>query len=153
MKLYLMQHGEAMSKAENPERPLTERGARDVRRMSEVLARSGMQLTEIRHSGKRRAEETARIVAHYFHVHEDGLVAVEGINPNDDVRPCAEDLQGQVESVMIVGHLPFLSRLTSSLLIGDAEQSLVQFQTGGVVSLMRQEGHWAVEWMVIPSIV
>ena len=30
MRLYLMQHGEAMSKAENPERPLNEQGRQNV---------------------------------------------------------------------------------------------------------------------------
>ena len=34
MKLYLVQHGEAKSKAEDPQRPLTERGREDVARVA-----------------------------------------------------------------------------------------------------------------------
>jgi len=34
MKLYLVQHGEANSKAEDPQRPLAERGRGDVARVA-----------------------------------------------------------------------------------------------------------------------
>lgn len=152
MKLYLMQHGEAMSKAENPERPLTDRGKDDVGRVATFLARSEREIKEIRHSGKRRAEETASIVAQHLQA-QDSVIAVGGINPNDDVVPVAEALQGQTEPVMIVGHLPFLSRLASHLLTGDAERTLVQFQMGGVVCLTRQEENWTLEWMIVPDVV
>ena len=33
MRLYLVQHGEAKSEEEDPDRPLTDRGASDVRRV------------------------------------------------------------------------------------------------------------------------
>lgn len=152
MKLYLMQHGKAMSKAENPERPLTVQGKEDVERVSTLLALSKISVSEIRHSGKRRAEDTACIAAQHLQA-QDKVVAVEGISPNDDVTPVAEALQGQTDPVMLVGHLPFLSRLASYLLIGDAEKTVVQFQMGGVVCLAKQEENWVVEWMVIPEIM
>ncbi len=152
MKLYLMQHGEAMSKAENPERPLTERGKDDVERVSKFLAQSKVQRLEIRHSGKRRAEDTANIVAQHLQA-QNKVAQINGISPNDEVTPIAETLSGQTDPVMIVGHLPFLSRLSSYLLIGATEKTLVQFQMGGVVCLTRQEENWTVEWMVVPDIV
>ncbi len=34
MELYLVQHGEAKSKAEDPQRPLTQRGREDVARVA-----------------------------------------------------------------------------------------------------------------------
>jgi phosphohistidine phosphatase len=153
MKLYLMQHGEAMSKEENPERPLTEQGKGDVERVSAFLARLGREIPEIRHSGKRRAEETAEVVAKHLQLKEEGITAVSGLNPSDDVRPIAEALQWQTQSVMIVGHLPFLSRLASYLLSDDVEQTLVQFQMGGIVCLARQDDDWTIEWMIVPEII
>ena len=152
MKLYLMQHGEAMSKEENPARPLTERGKEDVKRVVAFFARSGKATFEIRHSGKRRAQETADIVAKHFQL-QDKVIAVSGLNPNDDVRSVAETLQQEAQSVMLVGHLPFLNRLASYLLSGNAEQTLIQFQMGGIVCLTRQENDWSVSWMIIPEIV
>jgi phosphohistidine phosphatase len=151
MKLYLMQHGEAMPKEVHPERPLTERGKEDVVHVAEFLARSGVRIAQIRHSGKRRAEETAAIVTQYLHL-QQAAFAISGIDPNDDVKSFAEVLQRETQSVMLVGHLPFLSRFVSYLLTGDVEQLLVQFQMGGVICLESQEGKWGIRWMVVPEL-
>ncbi len=151
MKLYLMQHGEAMTKEEHPERPLTDRGKVDVERVAAFMARSGIYLDQIRHSGKRRAEDTANIVAQHLRAQE-AVVVVSGMNPNDDVKSFAKALQREPQSVMLVGHLPFLSRLASYLLVEDSEQSLVQFQMGGVVCLVLQEEKWIIQWMVTPEL-
>lgn len=151
MKLYLMQHGNAMSKAENPERPLSEQGQQDVERISTFLARSKSKISEIRHSGKRRTEETAHIVARHLKL-QKYVVKMDGLRPNDDVRPVAEILQKEAQAVMIVGHLPFLSRLASYLLVKEPEHMLIQFQQGGILCLDKEE-NWTVEWMVVPAIV
>ena len=152
MKLYLMQHGKALTKEENPDRPLNEQGIDDVERIAAFLARAGSDIPEIWHSGKRRAEETAGIVAQHLQLQE-GSTAMKGLSPNDAIQPVAERLQQRTTSVMIVGHLPFLSRLTSYLLSADPEKSLVQFQMGGIICLTRQENAWIEEWMIVPEIV
>ena len=46
MKLYLVQHGEAKSKVEDPQRPLTERGKEDVARVTALAAGTGCQVWE-----------------------------------------------------------------------------------------------------------
>ena len=63
MELYLVQHGEAKPESEDPERPLTDRGEETVRRMAAWAAQVGLKVDEIRHSGKRRAEQTASLLA------------------------------------------------------------------------------------------
>ena len=161
MKLYLVQHGEAKNKAEDPQRPLTERGRDDVARVAAFAATAGCRVGQIRHSGKRRAEETASILAEYLSPAE-GVVAIPGLAPRDDVRPVAEALhppsfspiggdEGAV--VMFVGHLPFLDRLTSLLVTGDAECSIVRFQKGGIVCLVREDGNWAIGWIITPDLI
>jgi phosphohistidine phosphatase len=152
MELYLVQHGEAKSKAEDPERPLTERGRECVARVAAFAAGAGLQVGQIRHSGKRRAEETASILAEYLSPGE-GVAAVSGLAPKDDVHPIAEALQGEREPVMLVGHLPFLDRLASLLVTGDAERSAVHSQKGGIVCLMREDEKWVVGWMVTPDLI
>jgi phosphohistidine phosphatase len=152
MKLYLVQHGEAKSKAEDPQRPLTERGREDVERVAAFAAGAGLQVGQIRHSGKRRAEETASILAGYLSP-TNGVVAIPGLAPRDDVHPIAEALQGEMQPVMFVGHLPFLDRLAGLLVTGDAERSIVRFQMGGIVCLVREDENWAVGWMVTPELM
>ena len=152
MKLYLMQHGEALRAEEHPERPLTERGKEDVERVAAFLARAGIRVDQIRHSGKLRAAETANIVARQLRIPEV-VAAVSGINPNDDVQPVAEELQRETQAIMLVGHLPFLSRLASYLLAGEPGKALVQFQMGGVVCIEQQEGKWGVTWMIVPELL
>jgi broad specificity phosphatase PhoE len=47
MRLYLVQHGEAKSEAEDPDRPLTDRGAAYVREVAKrATAAAGRKLVE-----------------------------------------------------------------------------------------------------------
>ncbi len=153
MKLYLMQHGSAMSKEENSARPLSAQGIKDVEKVAMFLSRVGSasQLSEIRHSGKRRAQETAEIVARSLG-RQERVIAVDGLNPNDDVSPVAAMLQQEDADLFLVGHLPFLNRLASQLLSGSPERELLQFQPGGVLCLLGQ-GDWKLCWMLIPTLL
>ena len=63
MNIYLVQHGEAVAKEVDPERPLTESGRSDVRRMASFLGAAGVRVSRIMHSGKVRAKETAELLA------------------------------------------------------------------------------------------
>jgi phosphohistidine phosphatase len=158
MELYLVQHGEAMSETENPERPLTVRGRKDVQRVSAVVGQFGLRPAEIRHSGKRRAAETAEIFAAALNRHEQ-VVAVAGMAPNDDVRPVAAALATMPQPLMLVGHLPFLSRLASLLLGGDPERPLLRFRMGGIVCLTHEPARtggtagWMIAWMLTPELM
>ena len=63
MRLYLLQHGEALAKEIDPERPLSDRGRADVSRLAALLRARGMGVGWIAHSGKARARESAEILA------------------------------------------------------------------------------------------
>ena len=152
MDLFLVQHGEAKSEAEDPERSLTDRGTEAVRRMAAWAAQVGVKVDQIRHSGKRRAEQTAALLAEQLSP-VNGTIAVTGLAPNADVRPVAEGLQAELGAVMLVGHLPFLSRLAGFLLTGDPEAGVIRFRMAGIICLSNQEGTWAVNWVVPPALV
>ncbi|MBI4241133.1 MAG: phosphohistidine phosphatase SixA [Candidatus Rokubacteria bacterium] len=151
MELYLVQHGEAEPESVNPARPLTGRGRLEVRRVARAAARLGLGIQQIRHSGKRRAEETAAILGEALGPLE-GVVAVSGLNPNDDVRPVAEDLARESRSLMLVGHLPFIARLAGLLVAGDPDRPVVRFRYAAVVCLGLEEGRWLVNWVLTPEI-
>ena len=53
---------------------------------------------------------------------------------------------------MLVGHLPFLSRLASYLVTGDPERPIFQFQNAGIVCLSRTGEGWAIKWSLSPRI-
>jgi phosphohistidine phosphatase len=152
MDLYLVQHGEAKPEAEDPERSLTDRGADTVRRMASWAAQVGVRVDQIRHSGKRRSEQTAALLAERLSPAE-GVIAVEGLNPNDDVRPVAEALRAEHESLMLVGHLPFLSRLASLLVAGNPEGGIVRIRQAGIVCLSQEGGKWAVNCVMPPELL
>jgi len=154
MRLYLVQHGDAVPKSEDPERPLSEQGRGDVARVAAFAQRAGIEVHQIRHSGKRRAEETAAILAEYLGP-ADGVVALPGLAPQDDVGRVAELLSRETRPLMFVGHRPFMDRLAGLLVAGAKGRVVVQFQKGGIVCLERdpQSRVWSVLWAVTPDLI
>ncbi len=150
--LFLIQHGEATTKDVDPAKPLTEHGAAVVETMAAWAARARVTVSEIRHSGKRRAEQTADILGRHLAPHR-GVVAATGLNPKDDVEPLAVELASWQDSLMVVGHLPFLDRLASRLVAGDPGAAAVRFTNAGIVCLGRDDSAWSLVWAVTPELV
>jgi len=71
----------------------------------------------------------------------------------EDVGAIADDLKGYRGSLMLVGHLPFISRLTGLLVTGDPEGEVVQFRNAGVVCLSDEGGRWQMSWAVVPDLL
>jgi phosphohistidine phosphatase len=115
--------------------------------MADWAAQVGLKVDPIRHSGKRRAEQTADLLGERLNPAK-GVIAVEGLKPNDDVRPVAEAILAGQGTVMLVGHLPHLSRLANLLLTGDPETSVLRFQMAGIVCVSNYEAKWAVNWLM-----
>ena len=152
MQLLLVQHAEATTKTDDPSRPLTTAGAESAEKMAIFAARHGVVVCEIRHSEKLRAKQTAEIFAEPLEP-SGGVTAVPGLAPDDDVQPVAEALARLDLPVMLVGHMPFMSRLAGLLLVGDADASPVQFRNAGIVCLVRTESSWAVSWAMTPEVL
>jgi len=150
MNLYLVQHGEARTETEDPERPLTARGRDDIDRLAELLKRLGVRVAEVRQSGKRRAQETAQILAAAVQPSRP-VVAMAGLSPKDPVEPIAEEVSAIHEDIVLVGHLPHLGRLTSLLLTGRKEPSVVRFVPGTLIRL-DHSGGWSLGWLVPPEL-
>ena len=151
MKLFLMQHGEAKSEVEDPERSLTVRGEEETQKISGAAKRLGICPSKIFHSGKKRTEQTAGIVAKALDLSAE---ISQGLNPNDDIRPWAERISKETEDLMIVGHLPFLEKLASFLVCDDEGAKAVLFRYSAILCLGRKElGRWAVDWFLKPEMV
>jgi phosphohistidine phosphatase len=152
MKLYLAQHGEALPREEDPERPLSQQGRRDVQAIAKMLDAAGIRVARVWHSGKRRAGQTAAIIAERV-CPRCRTEAIDGIKPNDSTAEFSQDVDVWQEDTLIVGHLPFMSRLVSGLVCGDPERELVSYYPGSVVCLERSGAHsWSVQWMLRPDV-
>lgn len=151
MKVYLVQHAEAKPKEEDPDRPLSELGRVHAEHVAAVAAKLGLQVDEIRHSGKTRAEQTAAILGAVLSPSK-GVCAATGLGPADDVVPVADDLEAASKPIMLVGHLPFLERLTGYLVTGNAGQAVVRFNKAAIVCLEQDCWRWHVTWILTPDI-
>lgn len=149
MKLYLVQHGEATSEADDPERPLTHAGSEDVRRVARfAVERGSVAVERILHSGKTRAQQTAEIWGEQLGAH---IEHIDGLAPLDDPAIWEQRMVAESTDMMLVGHLPHLSKLAGLLAGGDADRAIVSFVPGGLVGLERVTAGWIV-WLVIPPI-
>ncbi|MCG6885994.1 MAG: phosphohistidine phosphatase SixA [Proteobacteria bacterium] len=153
MKLFLVQHGEALSKEIDPDRPLSEAGWRDVQKLADFLSHLDMGVQRVWHSGKTRAEQTAGLLAQAILPHGQAE-SVSGLAPNDDVIAFAARLDTGGPATVLVGHLPFMARLTANLLVGDPQTELVTFKPGSMVCLEYTEGDgWRLDWMLRPELL
>ncbi len=152
MKLYLVQHGEAVSGDINPSRPLTKKGREDVEKIANFIKESGIKIDIIWHSTKTRAIETAQIFAQKL---SQGVLIEqkEGLSPNDPIKNIFEEIMACKADIMIVGHLPFLQKLASFALVNDESSSMVVFRQGGIICMERNEsGQWQLIFALPPDI-
>jgi len=152
MKLYLVQHGKAVQEELDPQRPLTEEGRRDTQKVAGFIKPLKISIDYLWHSGKKRAAQTAEILTEV--VKYKTLTAHNGLGPNDDVTALKDELATAQQDIMIVGHLPFLGKLTSLLLSGSESANIVAFKNSGIVCLTRYEkDQWQLDWVVTPELI
>ena len=151
MSLYLVQHGKSHSKETDPERSLTDEGKKETIRIAEVAKGYGILISGILHSGKKRAAETADIFGSYFEL-KDSITEKTGMSPNDDVVEFSRGIADK--NIMYVGHLPFMERLASYLIIGSSDKTVFKFQNSGIVCLDfdSDTGTWRIKWSLMPHI-
>ena len=153
MFLYLVQHGDAKKEEEDPARPLSDKGIEDVKKVASFMFRLKITVEEVLHSSKLRARQTAEIIADSLNITK-GVSETEGLAPLNEPILWAEKLKTKTHSLMLVGHLPHLGKLSSFLLSGDKEKSIIAFKMGGVVCMKRDDsGTWTLQWIITPEIV
>lgn len=149
MKLYLVQHGEAKSEAQDPLRGLTLKGEDEVQRVAHLAKQMGLNPSKIYHSGKLRAQQTAEIIGKAL---DKPVQTAKGLAPIDDVQTWAEKINQRGEEVIVVGHLPFMEKLTSYLITGDETLRPILFRNGAINCLEQKEDKkWAIRWILTPE--
>jgi phosphohistidine phosphatase len=151
MRLYLVQHAKATSKEVDPQRPLSEQGLTEIQKVVAFVKPLNLQVDHLWHSPKTRAAQTAEVLAEVVDP-TNAPVTRSDLGPTDDVTAIKNELAALTEDIMIVGHLPFLSKLASLLLTGSESADTVGFRNAGIVALSRsEEDRWQVDWVVVPD--
>jgi phosphohistidine phosphatase len=153
MNLYLMQHGDALPKATDPNRPLSERGRADVERVAAFLKTAGVRISTIVQSGKLRATQTADLLSPAVGT-ETPSREIAGIAPSDSPAAFMEKAIPWTEETMVVGHQPFLGKLVSLLAADGEDAARVSFSPGTVVCMRPgPDGSWGIAWMICPELL
>jgi phosphohistidine phosphatase len=153
MALFIIRHAHAVDAAENPQRPLSNRGRDQVRTMAAFLKQSGaLDTDEIWHSPLARSVETAELFVKKLKL-KSKLVEIDNIEGDDDPRLIANRLKSRRQPLAIVGHDPHLSALVSLLVAGGAVPPRFVLKKCAVVRLERAGDVWAVRWHLSPEIV
>ena len=145
MKVYLVRHGEAVSANENPKRPLSVKGREQIEHTARLALARKVQVSTIYHSGILRALETAQIFAQLL-APPLGLAEHAGLLPEDDPAIVKAELDIGEHSIVLVGHLPYLNRLVSSLVTGDPDRTVVEFTPAMIVCCSKENDRWNIEW-------
>ena len=152
MALYLVQHGQSLPKDVDPDQGLSEKGVAETERIAEVAKNYHINVGKILHSVKTRARKTADILASALNPTES-VKEVEGLKPMDDVAAFAASLNPDTNT-LLVGHLPFMERMTAYLVTGSIDKPVFKFQNSGIVCLDKdpETGSWVIVWTLMPKI-
>ena len=152
MTLYLAQHGQSLPKDVDPDQGLSELGVAETERIAGVAKNYHINVKLIMHSVKTRARKTADIFASTLNP-SGGVKEVEGLKPMDDVAAFAASIDPDTNT-MLVGHLPFMERMTAYLVTGSIDKPVFKFQNSGIVCLDQdpETKSWVIIWSLMPKI-
>lgn len=145
------------------DRPLNERGKKDVVRIAKYLADKSEKPAVIYASTANRATETARSIAEILN-YDLTEIRREQILYNsscEDYLDLIAEIDDQFESAMIVGHNPIMEELVSLLTSGNYYNDEVYMSTCAVASLgltrsqwaHSKPGLWELEWFISPKLL
>jgi len=147
---YLVRHGEAVSETIDPQRPLSRVGYRDVEHLAQSAMAREVRPSAILHSGILRARQTAEVLAQFLSP-PAGVRVSAGLAPEDDPMIAKGELETAERSLMLVGHLPHLSRLVALLTRGDPEAQGIDLMLATMVCCSLYRGNWRILWIIRPD--
>ena len=155
MEIYLMQHGQAFSEEADPERSLTPEGERQIDKTARALRRMGVTFDLIVTSPKKRARQTAHIVAEHVNYPADDIKTTETLQPKSAAHEAITFLKAYEDkrSVLATGHLPSLGEIASALL-AEGVSVPIHFEMGGVCRIdadLLQAGSGELIWYLVPD--
>ena len=141
--VYIVRHGKAAPASANvvdAERMLTDTGVARTCKIAEYMNESKPVIDQIISSPAERAYDTALIIADKLGIPVTKVVANEKLftGDNSDALEILEGLDDSINSVMIVGHNPFITMVANHF----ASPKLDSLPTTGVVSAHLETEKW-----------
>ena len=160
MKFYILRHGDAVEHGDprykENERPLTPKGIQRTKQLAHALREMEIQFDAMLSSPLTRARETAEIVARGL---PGKLELTDTLAPTGSMQKLVDrinTIRPAPESVLVVGHEPYLSGLISLLCTGGAGLPL-KFKKGALCRLeigLLTCGKCAVlDWLLQPRVI
>src|SRR6056300_672351 len=105
MKVYLMQHALAYSSQENQERPLSPTGISQAKAAAKGIKRLGLTFDLIVTSPKRRAHQTAALIAEGVRFPHSDIMTTETVLPQHQPQELLDVLEKEPSqsSILVVG--------------------------------------------------
>jgi phosphohistidine phosphatase len=115
-----MQHALAYPAEENPERPLNPDGIHQAKSAARGIKRLGISFDLIMTSPKRRAHQTAALIAEGVRYPHSDILTTESTLPDKEPLELLNLLQKEAAEshILLVGHLPQLTNLATHLMQG-----------------------------------
>ena len=142
--VYIVRHGKATPASPSiadADRMLTDTGVARTCKIAEFMAESKPSIDHIIASPAERAYDTALIIADKLGFPTKNIAAEEKLFTGDDCDAIdlMEELDDSINSVMIVGHNPFITMVANRF----ATQKIDSLPTTGVVSVHLDTEKWA----------
>ncbi len=151
MRLYLIRHGVAVGSEVDPARPLSQLGRDEAKKLGAHLGSLSLQISEIWHSTKLRAKETAAIVNETAEFRAP-LLERQGLSPNDSPEEILPEIAASSRDLCIVSLVPFVPALAACLVSDHSGESTWTMTTCGTICFERdRSGRWDKKWSVSPD--
>lgn len=150
-----MQHGLALEQELDPERRLSPEGEDQIRRSGRALKKLNISFDLIISSSKKRARQTAELVAESVGYPIPKILETEKLDP---AAPASEILSfldsfEEINRTLLAGHLPSLNAVASELL-GTGDSFFLHFENGGVCRIdceTPRKGSGVLRWHLTPD--
>ncbi len=159
MDLYILRHGIAVDhgvRNNDSERPLTEEGEEKMRLSANAMKKLDLKFEAILSSPYVRARQTAEIVAKKLDLIKKLKLTqnlIYEVSPLKIVDEISENYS-KAESILLVGHEPYLSMLISVLVTGSPASSFT-LKKGGLgllrISQLSYGQCASLEWLLTPK--
>ena len=155
MEIYLVRHGAALHKKDDPERHLSNEGIQQCRFAGKALNRFDVSLDVIISSPITRAIQTAEIISEETGYSKDNIKLTKDLEPNTPVKDAFTYLAkfGSSNRILITGHLPSIEIIASELLSGTEDMSS-HFKTSGICRIDAEfllSGTGELQWFLMPE--
>jgi len=139
--LVLVHHADAVGPAIDTRRPLSAQGAAQAEDLAARAKAAGVRPVEIWHSGKLRARQTGEAFLRACSPLAAFRMA-RGLLPDDPPELMRTQLDAETRDVLLVGHMPNIAALASSL-----AGAGVSFPLHGAIAFEREgDGAWKECW-------